>query len=132
MGYRSEIVITLSKEAKKILEEKLDNLPDEEAENIESMLSSSDTHFIHESGAELYHWTWIKWYNSYPEVAFIEDFLNSLDDEGHNEDYCFLRIGEDLGDIEQQGFFYDDPFAACIACETRYSTIKCKRIHREH
>lgn len=131
MGYHSEVVITLSKEAKKILEEKLDNLSKEEKENIESIFSGSDAHFIHESGAELYHWEWIKWYNNYPEVAFIENFLNGLDDEGHNEDYCFLRIGEDLGDIEQQGFFYDDPFAACIACETRYSTLKCKRIYHE-
>ena len=81
MGYHSEIVITLSKEAKKSLEEKLNNLPDEQADNIESMLSSSDAHFIHESDAELYHWTWVKWYNTYPEIAFIEDFLNNLEDE---------------------------------------------------
>lgn len=127
MGYHSEVVITLSEKAKKLLEEKLNNLSEEEKENMEDIFSCSNAHFIHESGAELYHWEWIKWYNSYPEVAFVENFLNDLDDE----DYCFLRIGEDLGDIEQQGFFYDDPFAACIVCETRYSTLKCKRIHHE-
>ena len=127
MGYRSEVVIVLSEEAKKLLEEKLESLPDEEAENIESMFSCSDAHFIHESGAELYHWTWVKWYNSYSEIAFIENFLNNLDDE----DYYFMRIGEDLGDIELQGYFYDNPFEACIICETRYITAKCKRIYHE-
>lgn len=127
MGYRSEVVLVLSKEAKETLKEKLDALPKEEKENIKSMFSCADRRFIHESGDELIHWTWVKWYNSYPEIAFIEDFLNNREDE----DYYLMRIGEDLGDIELQGYFYDNPFDANIETRINYYTPNCVRVTNE-
>lgn len=127
MGYYSEIVIILSKEAKEALKEKLNTLSKEEKENIESLFSCSDRRFIHESGAELIHWTNIKWYHSYPDIAFIENFLNNCEDE----DFYFMRIGEELGDIDLQGYFYDNPFDASIETHINYYTPNCTRLYNE-
>ena len=127
MGYRYEVVLVLSKEAREALKEKLNALSKEEKENIESMFSCSDRRFIHESGAELIHWTWVKWYNSYPEIAFIENFLDNCEDE----DYYLMRIGEDLGDIELQGYFYDNPFDANIETRINYHLYNCVRVYNE-
>ena len=127
MGYYSEVVLVLSKEAKEELKEKLNVLPKEEKENIESMFSCADRHFIHESGAELIQWINVKWYNSYPEVRFIENFINNCEDE----DFYLMRLGEDLADIEQQGYFYDNPFDTNIETRINYYTPNCMRVTNE-
>lgn len=44
----------------------------------------------------IYIWTWLKWYESYPEVQFIEEYMKKEDSQ-----YCFIRIGEDINDNEE-------------------------------
>jgi hypothetical protein len=46
-----------------------------------------------------FYWESIKWYDSYPEIQAIEGMLDDLDED----DYGFIRLGEDQGDIEQKG-----------------------------
>ena len=40
------------------------------------------------------YWEWVKWYEDYQEVAFIENFLQKINQ------YDFVRIGEDDDDTE--------------------------------
>ena len=63
-----------------------------------------------ESGAELFLWDYLKWYDNYPDVRFIEDLMNELE----SDDFLFLRIGEDMNDNEEKGSFWNNPFALSI------------------
>jgi hypothetical protein len=49
--------------------------------------------------ATLYNFDFVKWYDTYPEVAFIEHFLNTID----REQYRFVRAGEEPEDTEEDG-----------------------------
>ena len=63
----------------------------------------------------LFAWDCIKWYDSYEGVAAIQDFLDwcdgedvpSQDAKGERVDggecYRFVRIGEEVEDIEERG-----------------------------
>ena len=55
---------------------------------------------------EVYYWEWLKWYSDFPDVSFIEKFMADLE----VEDYLFFRVGEEIGDIEIKGEFWDNPF----------------------
>jgi hypothetical protein len=46
----------------------------------------------------------IKWYDTYPEVQVIECYLDSLNEEH----YRFIRVGQDNGDIVDEGYLDDD------------------------
>lgn len=43
----------------------------------------------------------IKWYDDFPLISFLEQVMNSLDDE----DYLFAREGEAWDDIEIEGSY---------------------------
>ena len=49
------------------------------------------------------HWTFIKWYDSYPEISEFMDMLDQLGDEH----YGMIRLGEEYDDVEYYG---DPPF----------------------
>ena len=49
------------------------------------------------------YWDYVKWYDGYDEVGFIEEFLESIPDE----DYRFIRLGEDSDDNEERGEYFD-------------------------
>lgn len=129
MGYHSNVVLILSKEAKELLNAKLDVLPQEGKENIAYMFSCANKHFVHESGAELFHWSWGKWYHNYPEIDFIERFLDELEDK--DKEFSFMRIGEDLGDVEQKGYYLNDPFQGYIETDIKYNISKCIKVSHE-
>ena len=70
-------------------------------------------------GSFLFKWGWLKWYDSFPCVSAIEDFMDWCDGEDiptdeQNADgealtqhaaevYRFIRIGEEMDDSEQRG-----------------------------
>lgn len=113
MGYRSDVGLALSKAGVGRLQEKLATL-DKDSEtffNVTELLKYARKHMKHEeSGAEQYLWDYLKWYDSYSEVRFIEDLMGELVDE----EFLFLRIGEDMNDNEEKGSFWDNPFELSI------------------
>ena len=46
----------------------------------------------------IFHFDWFKWYSIFPEVKFMMNFLEEIE-EPHF--YDFVRLGQDNGDIEQ-------------------------------
>ena len=44
------------------------------------------------------HWDWVKWYQEFKEVQYIEEYIAELNDQC--KPYKFVRIGEDSSDIE--------------------------------
>jgi len=47
-----------------------------------------------------------KWYAEFDEVAFVAKLMDSLPDE----DFLFIRLGEDYDDITIRGNFCGTPF----------------------
>ena len=67
-------------------------------------------------GAFLFRWACIKWYDSYEEVAAIQDFIDWCENEiievdgkqmDASEYFRFVRIGEEMDDNETQGWGFD-------------------------
>ena len=103
MGYYSKVVIGLSEEANQKFQKKLEILKADEkqkdlAEKVEELLSFAEKKRY--NTAYIYQWDWMKWYDQFPEVKWIEDFINPLD----LEEFRFLRIGEENGDIDFRGY----------------------------
>jgi hypothetical protein len=94
MGYRSEVVLALSKEVYMeyaVLSKTLPKLLLREAPTV-----------IESRG---YYWKFggIKWYDTYPRVIEVDEFFDKLEIE---KDYAFVRIGEEITDIEEKGDCY--------------------------
>ncbi len=111
MGYRSEVCIALTDSAARLLKTVMNHLPeDHEALHL---LREDQATFIDITPADILNTDFdcdskiyfesIKWYQSHEDVAFIEDFLQQLDEE----DYLLTRIGEDTDDTEVTGGYWD-------------------------
>lgn len=62
----------------------------------------------------LIHWGWIKWYEENNDVKCIMMILEGgvLDSEVVNDnDFLFVRLGEEDGDIETRGDMWGNPFS---------------------
>ncbi len=117
MGYRSEVVLAIDakivpalmtafakcEETQKLCTQHVDNL---------------DTDY-EGAGNWLMRWDHIKWYDSFPDVAMIEKFIEGLDSDDLSEFglkseeplaelYKFVRIGEDMDDSESRGYGFED------------------------
>ena len=110
MGYYSKVVIGLSEEANQFLQKELDIL---KADGMKKDVWEEVEHLFNvrfQKGrynkAYIYRMDWVKWYKTFSEVNWIENFLSSLD----LEEFRFLRIGEDSGDVEFYGENEDASF----------------------
>ncbi len=89
MGYRSEVYLRIAEPLVEVVDaaRKLDD-------TLDKMLSEA------QDGKTDFHWEGYKWYDTYPEVQAVESLLEMLQDD----DYGFIRLGEEEGDIEQKGY----------------------------
>jgi hypothetical protein len=94
MGYRSQVSIAI---VKVIFDEKGYALKKDMVDCDSILLVSGDRPYY------IFVWDSVKWYESYPEVSSVMEFLSELDED----DYGFLRIGEDDTDIENKGCPHD-------------------------
>ena len=93
MGYRSHVMLELAKEQNDIFQALyMSKFPDD-AEWLFKCIENYDDE------ATLYNFDYIKWYDTYPEVSFIEHFLNTIEDE----QYHFVRVGEEADDTSECG-----------------------------
>lgn len=102
MGYYSEVNIAVAKRDYELLMNNIAALPDgrlkrdlyyllagAKIDNLDAGdLSSGEKHSY-----VIMHWESVKWYLEFGEVAYIENFVKSL------ETYQFVRIGEVFDDI---------------------------------
>jgi len=105
VGYRSDVALELTEAGEAFLQKRLQEAPAEVAEEVRTTLSYASTY--EDSGVTLRYWEWIKWYEDYPDIAFIEATLNAMP----AEDYKFIRLGEDYDDpTEIRGCSWESPF----------------------
>ncbi len=114
MGYYSEVGLCLNKASHDKMLACLKEQNEDIQSEIQELLLDAERYQAHDKDNQettLYHWSWLKWYTSYNEVKFMEDFLKSLtDDDDSPLQYRFVRIGEEYEDIEVHGSYYENPF----------------------
>lgn len=103
MGYRSDVYIAITKTRyKDMIAEALCS----DKDNLEDWFVHADEISYNDSSNMIIFTIYsVKWYNEYPEVNFIQNFLFDSKDG-----YSFVRIGEELEDIEYQvdGGYYEE------------------------
>ena len=121
MGYRSEVVLVVGKEVMPQFMVTMAKSPDARSLCFAEAERRED---YDGNGNMLFAWDCIKWYDSYEGVAAIGDFLDWCDSESvpvsdeqkaqdksptpvthvdGDECYRFVRIGEELEDVESRG-----------------------------
>ena len=112
MGYGSEVVLVVGKEVMPQFMVTMAKSPEARALCFAEATRHED---YEEKGNMLFAWDCIKWYDSYEEIRAIEDFLDWCDSEDvpsqdakgervdGDECYRFVRIGEEVEDIEERG-----------------------------
>ena len=98
MGYRSDVVIGTAKSmyGKLLLDPKYS----------EARAFINEAAEVTEKGNSVYlQFYCIKWYPEFGEISAIELWLSELD-ASEESLYGFIRMGEDLDDVEERG----DPF----------------------
>ena len=128
MGYRSEVVLAVHKQVMgKFLQ-----LIGQHAEMKAMCFSHSDE--VRENyngdGNFLFRWGGIKWYDSFPEIAAINEFMEwchnaEIEDKNHPEDrlfsgdqfFRFVRVGEESDDIVSDGYCEDFEIHTCTSIE---------------
>ena len=101
MGYRSQVTLALRPKAAALFSTV-------RARGGElAALIADGMHKDHGEGHESYSWDYIKWYDSYPCVGAIEAFMNRLDEEDMDDEYRFVRLGEDTDDNEVRGYGFE-------------------------
>jgi len=91
MGYRSVLAIAIKKKAfEKHVGEAIKDF-----KTCDSIKQTKDT--------VTFYWDGVKWYEDYEDVKSVMGVLAKLEEE----DYGFLRVGEDDEDIERLGDPYD-------------------------
>ena len=121
MGYRSEVVLAVSK---KMMPHFLGHLSqcDDAAYKFVFMETDQKIEDYDGDGTTMFLWEDIKWYDSFPEVRAITDFVSMSTDYlsgickdveefqrgGECEHFRFVRMGEGYDDIEEEGWLCED------------------------
>lgn len=123
MGYYSDVVLVLNPKGLAKLRKRLADpeKPEKIRQSATDFFKYADQHLTNKK-AEAWFWDGVKWYSNdpeySPEVYFIEDFLLELKEN----EYRFLRIGEDYDDVEVKGYFLDDPFGVNLSRQIRINS----------
>ena len=130
MGYRSEVVLVVGKEVMPQFMVTMAKSPDARSLCFGEAERRED---YGEDGNMLFAWSGIKWYDSYEGVRALGDFLDWCDaeqvpvsDEQKAQDksptpvthvdgdecYKFVRVGEEIEDIEERGSGFWDVYVS--------------------
>ena len=75
--------------------------------------------YAYGKGQTMMKWSWqeIKWYDSYPEIAYWENLASVWEDAFSNTSLCMeiARVGEETGDVEVN-YYGDSDY--CLSIES--------------
>lgn len=107
MGYYSEVALVFTAKGAEIMRSLVNEQELGTALQTRNFLEEADAHSIDsKSRAEFFHWDSVKWYFIFEEVTCITSVMEELDDE----DFLFIRIGENFDDLETHGAYWGNPF----------------------
>lgn len=124
MGYHSDVGLVLNKKAAALLKGEM--LLSPLASRIATLLREA-IHYKNEEGDEAYCWYNYKWYGELEE-DFIETFGRKLED---STSWLFLRIGEEMTDIQFKGNYWDNPFKLGIERNLVLYPKEGERVHED-
>ena len=121
MGYRSVVALAVSE---KMMPHFLGHLSqcDDAAYKLVFMEADKKIEDYDGDGTTMFLWESIKWYDSYPEVRAITDFVSMSTDYlssicedveefhcgNYGEHFRFVRMGENNEDVEEEGWLCCD------------------------
>ena len=125
MGYRSEVVLAISKHLTPFL-----TLATSQNAEAQTLVFKHADHFDRDYGGDkswLIRWDHIKWYESYDDIQTLEKFIQEASDDeyefevdGKAQSSCdhirFVRVGEESGDIEMMGDGFWDIYPTTHIC----------------
>ena len=125
MGYRSEVVLAISKHLTPFL-----TLACSQNAAAQTLVFGDADHFDRDYEGEkswLIRWDGIKWYESYEDIQTLEKFIQeatsdeySFEIDGQNQNSSehikFVRVGEEDADIESYGDGFWDIYATTNIC----------------
>lgn len=101
MGYRSQVAFKTTTEGFVLMKTWNDEIIPRENRPLVGMdIQKTPTGFYKISHDE------IKWYESFPDIRYFIEFMDKL--EKLDIPFCFIRIGEDMDDIEVRNNYTDD------------------------
>jgi len=114
MGYRSHVVLAIAEPLVPQFMVTLAKCPEARV----LCFGDTDNHsrdFQDEKGSFFFEWHDIKWYDSYEPIRAITDFMDWAEDRlkigdeviDGEECYRFVRIGENVEDIETRGWGFE-------------------------
>lgn len=116
MGYYSDVAFAMKGNSLEKFMEKLEKLPVETRKAVMPLFHFADRHLVEEN-AECWFWKDIKWYacfpKDFPDVDFVEKGMNEADEE----DFYFVRVGEEYDDNVIRGLWWDNPFGVTLCRE---------------
>ena len=114
MGYRSQVILAVSKEVMPQFMSTMAKSP--EARTLCFSEADRTVKDYEDPGGMLFCWGHIKWYDSYEEIQALQDFIEWCQSEqievdgkevSADEYYRFVRIGEETDDNEVTGWGFD-------------------------
>jgi len=125
MGYRSQVVLAISKHLTPFL-----TLATSQNADAQALVFKYNDNFDRDYGGDkswLLVWDSIKWYESYEDIQTIESFVQKacsdeyeFEVDGEAQSSCehirFVRVGEESGDIEMMGEGFWDIYANTSIC----------------
>jgi len=116
MGYRSDVRIMTTSKGWDIIQKNA-----EACKQAQIMLEN--TTVFHKTDEYVYlGWNDEKWYDDFDEV---QNIMNSLEEIAENgEDYHYVRIGEDLTDMEERSAEWSIPYVSWSRSFDDFSTIR--------
>ena len=125
MGYRSEVVLAISKHLTPFL-----TLATSQNAAAQALVFNDADHFDRDYGGDkswLIRWDSIKWYESYEDIAAIEKFVQEAASDEYEfevdgkkqssaEHIKFVRVGEEATDIETSGDGFWDIYTNTHIC----------------
>lgn len=118
MGYYSEAALVFTAKGAETMRSMIDEQQLGMALRTRNFLEEANTHSIDsKSFAEFFHWDSVKWYQMFEEIACINSVMEELDDE----DFLFIRIGENFEDLEIQGRYWENPFNLDVVRTVEFS-----------
>ena len=125
MGYRSEVVLAISKHLTPFL-----TLACSQSAAAQTLVFNDADTFERDYGGDkswLMVWDGIKWYESYPDIQAIEKFILEAESDEYefevdgkpqasSEHIKFVRVGEEDGDVENRGCGFWDIYPHTNIC----------------
>ena len=107
MGYRSDVGWACDPAVAEVIDAVLELNPKESNPDIHSLIDMGrDKHRGFERLDRLY-FEHLKWYEGYHDVDMFNRLMEMLDANGLEDFYGFVRIGEEMDDIEMRGCTYE-------------------------